>query len=245
MHKFKTLIVIFLIALSLSFSACEKEPKVEDTAVSDQEFANLEDIGVAEQPSGEEGAEPENNNAATDVVPEEQEKDAQINSSNEEVEEVQRTFAARETGSDPNPNSDFAKLADEEKEALVNWLSQVSESYQSIGTSFNNFISTNVNSDKLKSEQNIGDLDAFQDLKNEVLSALSEIDQAASNLNAESALPLKEKAAAMNKWYEDFLLKLENMNLGNQDLQAELDSNLDEAMSTMQGFLDALYSFSN
>lgn len=214
MNKFRTYFVMVILLISLPFmTACQPEVVVQETPQSS-----------------------EASRAAADVT-----SDAPLNSDATNQSVVQ-SLTAGKGGSEPNPDSDFAKLTPVEQQGLIDWLNQVGSSYERITQAFEVFNQeavAGVEGEALSASE------TFSTLRNTVKQEVEQMDNLSLDQVPASAQNIVDAVRSLNTWYLSFLDELAGLNPQKSEDLAKIDAGLSEATQKMQNLIDQIVAFSS
>lgn len=206
--------------LSLSLSACSLLGSHEPTPESVSPSASPSLTSASESESAAPAAEPSQTAEATATAP---------------------TFAPLGTGSDPDPESPFAKLSADEQDQLNQWLSKAQTAFSEIEKAFADLAGSGEDLQKaLQDGQSVKDTAAFQTFEQAVRPALQSLQELSDEKLSESAASLKTTLQGVASWTEDFLT---GMGTQTADVGKWLEEKIDGAYTALQAFLDALAAF--
>lgn len=169
-----------------------------------------------------------------------QESQADEQSGPAEKESASIKMEAENDGPAPDKDSDFARLADEEKIALIGWLEQVGESYNEIAEALNELKSGLISFNF--AENSWSDSDLYLGVKEKIESAVAKIENYPQEDFSAASEGILKKAKEMNAFFTDLIRDLADISAGDA-LFSFVEGRLEEALDKMQGFLDELQSF--
>ncbi len=147
---------------------------------------------------------------------------------------------AENDGPAPDKDSDFARLTDEEKIALIGWLEQVGESYSEIAAALDELKSGLISFDF--AENSWPDSDLYRGVKEKIETAVAKIENFPQEDFSAASEGIFKKAKEMNAFFTDLIRDLAEVST-EEALFSFAESSLEEALDKMQGFLDELQDF--
>lgn len=145
-------------------------------------------------------------------------------------------------GPDPDPQSPFAKLKEDEQKKLVACLDLVQASFTTMGQAFTDFQESPEVSAALRDGKSVTDTEPYNSLKSTCQAEIDKITNMDVQGLPESTNGITDSALAVSSWYQQFFNEFENQNDA-ADLGEWLNKKSDELSQVLQAFLDQLSGF--
>lgn len=219
-----SVMAVIIICLLIS-AACQQNAVLKTSPGADEQTGEAAQESAAATDAGETASEtpPVSTEAAADIKP------------------AESFLEVSETGADPNPDSVFAKLSMEEKEALIEWLNGVSASFGTAGEQMNGFIRNDAVNTALNEGKKLAEIPEYIRMRDSVLAELDKVDALDTSSLPQSAAGLQESSASYVQWCRGFFPQLENQSAADPaSLSSWIDGQLRDAIPFIQKFLDEL-----